>query len=216
MNSSRRAEMAMAAMATLVPLLSFSHCLFNTVPVRSDDCVTAAKKQAYALIRMKVVGQQMSKRTSNPCTSDQTKKGRNEGLWLSNSRQHCFFQRSVHGKDWALSTSTYSLNKIVCTAIISICHLWGRMPHISVVAPWQLHTQFIITQDKSHITQTIHNQNCLAYSYLSQRLCSEGLITKLRSTNYGLTNTFVTTYLAGPHIGSSGPANCLGSCREIH
>lgn len=113
MNSSRRP--AMAAMATLVPSLSFSHCLFNTVPVRSDDCITAAKKQAYALIRMKVVGQQMSKSTSNPCTSDQTKKGRNEGLWLSNSRQHCFFQRSVHGKDWALNTSTYSQqNRVHC------------------------------------------------------------------------------------------------------
>lgn len=214
MNSSRRP--AMAAMATLVPSLSFSHCLFNTVPVRSDDCITAAKKQAYALIRMKVVGQQMSKSTSNPCTSDQTKKGRNEGLWLSNSRQHCFFQRSVHGKDRALNTSTYSQQNRVHCNNLSICHLWGCTPHISVVAPSQLHTQFTITQDKSHITQTMHNQNCLAYSHLSQRLCSEGLITKLRSTNYGLTNTFVTTCPAGPHIGSSGPANCLGSCREIH
>lgn len=36
-------------------------------------------------------------------------------MWLSNSRQHCFFQRSVHGKDWALNTSTYSQqNRVHC------------------------------------------------------------------------------------------------------
>lgn len=36
-------------------------------------------------------------------------------MWLSNSRQHCFFQRSVHGKDRALNTSTYSQqNRVHC------------------------------------------------------------------------------------------------------